>query len=219
MLCYNVGDSHTCYNVGAGHTSTYPWCPNMEDHYWYKIAKEVYYCNDIINASRPGRSNEAMIKLVMRHCLENPCLPTVYFINITTIFRIDLTEPASSTLHDILRPNAIAILDFETIECTLYSQLIGLMEFLNARNKQFLIFNNSKAFSDARLPKRDKFVEYFKNETRVVNWFENARATFHENLSKVKPVDFDLYQWDGHDGPEGHTAYYKMLLTRLPKVS
>ena len=174
MMCYNVGDSYTCYSVGDGHTTNQTWCPNREDHYWYRIARDIYNCKTIINESIPGRSNDAMIKLVMRHCLENPTTPTIYFINITTIFRMDLTERHSATLHDILTQKAVSELDFEVIECSLYSHLIGLIEFLKARNKQFLIFNNSKTFSDEELPNRDKFVDYFKQEPRIINWFDNS---------------------------------------------
>jgi hypothetical protein len=209
MLCYNVGDSYTC-------AENYPWCPNSKDHYWYRIAQDVYNCSEIVNDSLPGRSNSAIFRAVMKHCLENPNIPAIYFINVTSIFRIDLSDPNSDTLHKILTPKAITNIDFETIECTLYLQLIGLIEFLKFRNKPFLIFNNNKNFSSDQLPKRDAFVEYIKNEPRVVNWFNNARIAFHENISKIKPVDYDQYQWNGHDGTEGHKAYLEMLLTRLP---
>jgi len=159
-----------------------------------------------------------MIKLVMKHCLENLNIPTLYIINITTIFRFDLTTPHSHTLHDILTPRAIADLDFETIECTLYAHLIGLIEFLKSRNKQFLIINNGKNFSDDQLPMRDSYVKFFKNEPRILNWFDCARINFQENITKIKPVDFDTYGWNGHDGPAGHAAYYDMLTARLPKI-
>lgn len=218
MLCYNVGDSYTYFNVGDGHSSNWNWCPDVKDHYWWRIAQEKYNCTKFINESLPGRSNDAMIKLVMRHCLENPNLSTLYFINVTTIFRIDITEPQSHTLHDILTPKAVSELNFEILECNLYANLIGLIEFLKARNKQFLIFNNSKTFRDNLLPKRDRFVEYFKREPRIINWFEHSRATFHETVSKIKPVDYNLYQWNGHDGPAGHDAYFRMLWTRLPDL-
>jgi len=218
MILFNTGDSHTCYNVDDGHASNGVWCPKVEDHYWYKIAMEDYNCTDFVNESRPGRSNDMMIKLVIQHCLENPTLPTLYIINITTIFRFDLTSPHSYTLHNILTPDAISVINFETIECTLYAKLIGLMEFLKARNKPFLIINNGKNFSDEPLPMRDSFVQYFKQDSRILNWFDNARIYFQENVTKIKPVDFNQYGWNGHDGPEGHRYYYEMLKLRLPKL-
>lgn len=210
MILYNLGDSHTCYNIGDGHASNGNWCPNIEDHYWYKIA-QLFGCKHIINESRPGRSNDMMIKLAMKHCLENPKLSTLYIINITTIFRFDLTSPHSHTLHDILTKDAVDNLDFETIECTLYAHLIGLIEFLKIRNKQFLIINNGKNFIDDKLPMRDAFVDYFKKEPRILNWFDNGRIWFQENVTKVKPVDYNLYGWNGHDGPTGHLLYFEML--------
>ena len=218
MILFNTGDSHTCYDVGDGHASNGLWCPNVKDHYWYQIAMKDYGCIEFINESRPGRSNDMMIKLVIRHCLENPNLPTFYIINITTIFRFDLTSPQSHTLHDILTPLAIAKLDFETIECTLYAKLIGLIEFLRARNKPFLIINNGKNFSDDQLPMRDAYVKYFKQEPNLINWFDNSRIYFQENVTKIKPVDFDQYGWNGHDGANGHARYYEMLKSRLPKL-
>lgn len=218
MILYNTGDSHTCYNVGDGHASNGRWCPNLKDHYWYKIAMDNYNCTDFINDSMPGRSNDMMIKLVVKHVLENPTADVLYIINITTIFRIDLTTPRSFTLHDILIPRAVADLDYETIECTLYAHLIGLIDFLKVRNKKFLIINNGKNFSDKQLPMRDAYVAYFKQEPRVLNWFDNARVYFQENVTKIKPVDFNQYSWNGHDGPEGHAKYYEMLSTRLPNL-
>jgi hypothetical protein len=204
MILFNTGDSHTWA------TDKNKWCPLLTDHYWYKIS-ELFKCREIINESLPGRSNDMMIKLAMQHCLENPKLPTLYIINITTIFRFDLTTPHSHTLHNILTKEAVSVLDFETIECTLYTHIIGLIEFFKARNKQFLIINNGKNFSDDQLPMRDVYVDYFKKEPRILNWFNNSRTWFQENTTNIKPVDFDLYEWNGHDGPKGHDRYFQML--------
>ena len=217
MILYNVGDSHTCYNLGAGHASTATWCPDVKDHYWYKIAMQDYKCTNFINNSVPGISNDRMLKLVITHCLENLKKSTLYIINITTIFRFDLTSHRSHTLHNILTPAAISELDFETLECTLYAHLIGLIEFLKAHNKDFLIINNGKNFNDDKLPMRDAYVTYFKQEPRIINWFDNSRIYFQENVTHIRPVDFADYGWNGHDGPDGHREYYNMLSGRLPK--
>lgn len=211
MILFNVGDSHTCDSGG--------WCPNVHDHYWYKIAMQDYGCTNFINDSLPGRSNDAMMKLVVRHCLDNPELPTLYIINITTIFRIDLATDDSSTLHNILTPAALSKLDFETIECTLYAHLIGTIEFLKSNNKEFLIINNGKNFGDDQLSIRDSYVKYFKQEPRILNWFNNSRIYFQENVTKIKPVDFAKYGWNGHDGEEAHSSYYEFLRTRLPQYT
>jgi hypothetical protein len=218
MILFNTGDSHTCYNDVSNKQATGNWCPNVQDHYWYKIAMHDYGCTDFINESMSGRSNDAMIKLVMKHCLEYPSLPTLYIINITTIFRFDLDSRQSQPLHSILTPASIAKLDFETIECTLYTHLIGLIEFLKARNKNFLIINNGKNFSDDQLPIRDAYVDYVKQEPRILNWFDNSRIYFQEHVTNIKPVDFDSYGWNGHDGIEGQAHYYQMLQTRLPQL-
>jgi hypothetical protein len=206
MILYNLGDSHT-YNKGS-------WCPNIEDHYWYKLSK-LFGIDTVINESLPGRSNDMMIKLAMQHCLENPQLPVLYILNITTIFRFDIASPHSHTLHNILTKEAINELDFETIECSLYANLIGLMELLKSRNKQFLIINNGKNFSDEQLPMRNSFVEYFKKEPRILNWFDNSRIWFQENFTKIRPVDFEVYGWNGHDGPAAHDQYFNMLTAKL----
>ena len=207
MILFNVGDSHTFPDGG--------WCPNIKDHYWYRIATNVFNCTEFINHSAPGASNDAMLKAVVRHCLENPTLPTVYFINITTIFRIDLNDQ-SSTLHQILKPQAVAQIDFETIECTLYSHLIGTIEFLKSYNKPFLIFNNGKNFSADQLPKRDAYVKYVMNENRILNWFNNAKIDYHAYKTKIKPVDYYQYEWNGHDGVDGHNKMYDMLIKSIP---
>ena len=208
MILFNVGDSYT---------STVNWCQRQEDHYWYKIGQQLG-ATELYNDSVPKRSNDAIIKTVMHHCLANPDLDTLYMINITVIFRMDITREYTNSLHNILNKTAIAELDHETIECSLYAHLIGLMEFLKARNKKFLIVNNSKPFTSDPLPMRDPYVEYFKQEPRVLNWFNNSRTQFHETVSKIKPVDFDQYGWDGHDGAEGHRAYFEMLSARINAI-
>jgi hypothetical protein len=159
-----------------------------------------------------------MLKMIIKHCLENPQVPTYYIINITTIFRIDLCHPDSATLHQVLTPEAVADLDFETVECTLYSHLIGTLEFLKARGKQFIVVNNGKNFNDAPLPMRDAYINYIKQEPRVLNWFDGARINFQENITQIKPVDFAHYGWNGHDGAEAHAKYYEMLQSRLPNI-
>lgn len=211
MLLFNTGDSHTSYDGGD-------WCPNVEDHYWYKLAMQDLGCTEYINESANGNSNDTMIKSVVRHCLENPNLPTLYIINITTLFRIDLTLLKSHTLHKILTPEAISEIEFEAIECTLYAHLIGLIEFLKARGKKFLIINNGKNFSQEELPARDAYIRYFKQESRIINWFDNARINFQETVTGIKPVDFQKYGWNGHDGVAGHLKYYQMLRTRLTNI-
>jgi len=208
MILFNVGDSYT---------STVNWCRRQEDHYWYKIGQQLGV-TEFYNDSVPKRSNDAIIKTVMHHCLTNPELDTLYIVNITVIFRMDITREYTNSLHNILNKTAIAELDHETIECSLYAHLIGLMEFLKARDKKFLIVNNSKPFTSDPLPMRDPYVEYVKQEPRVLNWFNNSRTQFHETVSKIKPVDFDQYGWDGHDGVDGHQAYFEMLSAQINAI-
>jgi hypothetical protein len=134
------------YNVGDSFTEAGPWAPNEQEHFWYRLAQDLG-CSEFVNDSQGGRSNERILKLVLQHLLENPAEDTVYFVNITTIYRLDVTGDGDDKFHDILRPNAIANFAFETVECNLYMQLIGVVEALKARNKQFLVFNNFQNFS------------------------------------------------------------------------
>ncbi len=209
MIAYNIGDSYTTPDVTDA---------KVTDHYWYKLAMNDLSCQSVINNSKPGRSNDLIVKIAMQHCLENLDLDVFYIINVTTIFRFDINvnKPYHS-FKDLLTNRALNDLDFETIECNTYSILIGLIEFLKSRNKQFLIINNSKQFSDDLLPMRDAFVDYFKKEPRILNWFSNARENFHEFQTKIKPYDYKEYGWHGHDGIKGHSAYYEMLKNKLPK--
>jgi len=208
MIVYNVGDSYT---------STENWCTRQEDHYWYKLGT-LLGAHEFYNDSVRKRSNDAIIKIAMRHCLENPNVDTLYIINITVIFRLDITQGYTNSLHKILNKSAIADVDYETIECSLYAHLIGLIELFKSRGKKFLIINNSKNFDDSALPTRDSFVQYFKQQPGILNWFDNARTQFHETVSKIKPVDFAQYGWDGHDGVEGHQAYFEMLQARVNAI-
>jgi hypothetical protein len=202
------------YNVGDSFTYAGAWCPDEHDHFWYRIAQDLG-CVTIVNDSEPGASNDAIIKRVMRHCLENPQADTLYLVNITTIYRFDITDSGTDKFHDVLTPGAIADLAFERVECTLYAELIGMIELLKANNKRFLVFNNFENFSSDPLPMRDAFVQYVRSEPRILNWFDNARGNFHETTSHVQPWDYATKGWVGHDGPEGHQAYYKMLASNL----
>jgi hypothetical protein len=62
---------------------------------------------------------------------------------------------------------------------------------------------------------RDAFVNYFKNEPRILNWFDNSRIWFQENITKIKPVDYGVYGWNGHDGAAAHDQYFDMLTAKL----
>jgi hypothetical protein len=121
MIAYNVGDSFTF--PGS-------WAPDETKHFWHQIARNCG-CTKFVNDSEPGRSNDRIIKLVMQHALENPTADVLYLINITTIYRFDITDTGGDKFHDVLKPKTIAELDFELVECTLYMQLIGLIELLN----------------------------------------------------------------------------------------
>jgi hypothetical protein len=206
MIAYNVGDSFTF--PGS-------WAPDETKHFWHQVAVN-YGCTKFVNDSEPGRSNDRIIKLVMQHALENPTANVLYLINITTIYRFDITNTGGDKFHDVLTPKAIAELDFELVECTLYMQLIGLIELLKSQNKPFFVFNNYRNFGQDSLPMRDPFVKYIKAEPRVLNWFDNARADFNEHVSQIKPWDYNELGWAGHDTTQGHEAYYKMLASILP---
>lgn len=207
MLVYNVGDSFTC----AG-----DWCPDETMQFWYCLAQDLG-ANTVENNSEPGRSNDEIIKIIMRHCLENPNLDVTYFVNITTIYRFDITTQGGDKFHDVLKPMAVANLDFEKVECTLYAQLIGLMSFLDQHGKNFLVFNNYRNFSQEPLPMRDSFVSYIQQEPRVLNWFDSARAD-HNQAQGHRPWDFDTLGWGGHDTAVAHRSYYELLRSRMIKL-
>jgi hypothetical protein len=200
MIIFNSGCSFTTPNTLV----------KEEEMYWYLLAKDLNG-TDIVNASRPGSSNDLIIQRVYNHVLKNPEANTFYIINLTSLNRFELERSQSEKLQDILTPEAIARYDFETIELTAYTQIIGLVSFLNLYRKNFYIINNSKEFSLGPWPPRDTFKFFVNGEPRILNLYQWSKYHFHMNYSKIKPYDYDQYKWNGHDGPEGHLAYYKKL--------
>ena len=114
-------------------------------------------------------------------------------------------------MQEILKPEALARYDFETAELTLFAQLVGIITFLNFYKKDFYIINNNKELSSTQWQPRDNFLDFLKKEKRALNLFKFSKFDFHQTESRIRPYDYDLYGWHGHDGPEGHYAYYCKL--------
>ena len=185
-----------------------------QDMYWYRLAQDMS-ADKIINESRPASSNDLIIQRVYRHVLANPTLDTFYIVNLTSLNRIELEPKKSDQFITILTPDAIARIDFETVELTVLSQLIGLVTFLRTYKKDFYIINNSKQLSSTPWPPRDSFVKYLQSDPKILNLFNHSRFEFHKNISGVKPYDYDSLGWAGHDGADGHLAYYNHLKTLI----
>jgi hypothetical protein len=126
---------------------------------------------------------------------------------------MELEQSQSEKLQEILKPEALVRYDFETLELTLFAQFIGIVSFLNLHMKDFYIVNNGKALSDTQWAPRDVFIDFLKKEKRALNLFKFSKFDFHKTVSYIKPYDYNLYGWSGHDGPEGHYAYYTKLKT------
>ena len=200
-----------CYNSGCSYTTSNPVIAN-EQMYWYLMAKDKG-CTEFVNDSKNGSSNEVILQRIYNHVLSNLNDDIFYIINLTSMNRLDLEQSKTDRLQDILKPEALVRYDFETAELSLFSQVIGIVSFLNLYGKDFYIINNNKALSDTCWPPRDKFVEFLKKEKRVLNLFQFSRVEFHQNISHIKPWDYNSFGWAGHDGPEGHYAYYNKLKT------
>jgi hypothetical protein len=182
--------------------------------YWYMLAKDKG-CSEFINDSRPGSSNELILSRVYQHVLANINDSTFYIINLTSVNRIELEQARSDKLQDVLKPDALVRYNFEIQELLLYSQIIGMISFLRLHNKDFYIINNSKELLDTQWLPRDDFLKFIKEEKRVLNLFKFSKFNFHCTISHIKPYDFNLYGWAGHDGPDGHSAYYSKLKTLI----
>lgn len=202
-----------CYNSGCSFTSPNNFTQN-EQMYWYMLAKDKG-CSEFINDSRPGSSNELILSRVYQHVLANINDSTFYIINLTSVNRIELEQARSDKLQDVLKPDALVRYNFEIQELLLYSQIIGMISFLRLHNKDFYIINNSKELLDTQWLPRDDFLKFIKEEKRVLNLFKFSKFNFHCTISHIKPYDFNLYGWAGHDGPDGHSAYYSKLKTLI----
>ena len=202
MICFNSGCSFTTPGSQI----------KQEDMYCYLLSKDLG-CEQFINESRPGSSNDLIIRRVYKHVLENQNTDTFYIVNLTSLNRIELEQSKSDKLQEILTPEAVSRYDFETGELTAYSQIVGLVHFLNQHNKNFYIINNSKSFTEGAWAPRDAFIKFVKNEKRILNLYHWSKYEFHKDYSKIKPHDYNLYGWAGHDGPEGHYTYYSKLKT------
>jgi hypothetical protein len=198
-----------CFNSGCSFTTPGPQIA-QEEMYWYLLAQDLG-CTKIINESRPGSSNDLIIRRVYKHAIENPDSDTFYIINLTSLNRCEISQDQSEKLQEILTPVALARYDFETVELTAYAQIIGLVSFLNQYQKNFYIINNSKCFTDGNWGPRDAFMKFVNNESRILNLYQWAKYDFHQFHSKIRPYDYEDYGWNGHDGPAGHRAYYNKL--------
>lgn len=182
--------------------------------FWYLLAKDLG-CNNFENQSRPGSSNDLIIQRVYDHALSNPGQSILYIINLTSLNRIEIEANRSEKIQEILVPDALMRYDFETVELTAYSQLIGVISFLESRDLKYIVVNNSKGFTKGPWHRRDNFVDFINSRKNILNLYDDSRVEFHQYRSKIKPYDYNLWGWNGHDGPEGHFAYYQMLKSKL----
>lgn len=203
MICFNSGCSFTTPNRFI----------DEKDMYWYRLGQYLG-CDTFINESKNGSSNDLIIERVMRHVLEHTQLNVFYIVNLTSLNRLELCAAQTHHFEKCLNREAISLLEFEVLELTAYTKIIGLVSFLNYYQKPFFIINNSKSFIKGEFTKRNAFTTFIENEPRILNLYNWSRVDFHKNFSKVKPYDYDRYGWQGHDGPEGHYHYF-LKLTEL----
>lgn len=202
MMLYNSGCSFTSEHIN-------PIISN-EQMYWYYLALDMG-ANPILNDSSTGASNNLIIQRVYRHLLANLEADTFYIINLTSLNRLDLEQRTSDKFQDILTPEAISRIDWETAELVAYTQIVGLVSCLNLHKKDYYIINNSTTFELDPGQPRKQFADLLKDNPRILNLYQYSRYDFHEKYSRIKPWDYDLYGWNGHDGPAGHLAYYHKL--------
>ena len=200
-----------CYNSGCSFTTS-DSVIQSEQMYWYMLAKDKG-CDEFINDSRPGSSNDLIFQRIYNHVLSNIDSEIFYIINITSLNRMELEPSRSERLQEILKPEALVRYDIATAVQRVFAQLVGIITFLNFYKKDFYIINNNKELSSTQLQPRDKLLEFLKKEKRALNLFEFSKFDFHQSISNIRPYDYDLYGWFGHDGPEGHYAYYCKLKT------
>ena len=198
-----------CFNSGCSFTTSDEYVSD-DKMYWYLLAKD-FGCTSCINQSKSGSSNEEIFRRVYNHVLEKPNSDVLYFINLTSTNRIDITADETSKMQDILTKQAVVMYDYEVRELHLLTQLIGIVSFLDQHKKKFYVVNNSKVLSSSEYPLRDPLVNYLKTRSELLNVFENSKYEFHRDVSKIKPRDYEIYGWNGHDSAEGHYAYYQML--------
>lgn len=201
MKCFNSGCSFTTPND----------CISEEQMYWYFLG-QYRGCTEFVNDSRNCSSNDLIFRRVYDHVLRNLEENFLYIVNITSLNRMEIEMGQTEKLQEILSKDALARYDQETMELTLYANLIGLISFLKQHKKDFYIINNSKGFIQGPWQPRDAFMEFVAAEPRILNLYEFSRADFHKKFSGIKPYDHQKYGWDGHDGPDGHYAYFLKLI-------
>lgn len=198
------------YNSGCSFTTEHPGFIHEDQMYWYFLSKDLG-ADNVINESKSGSSNNLIIQRVYRHLLSNLDSDTFYIINLTSTTRLDLEPSKSDRFEDVLTADAIIRHHWETNELVAYTQIVGLVAFLNLYHKNYYIINNSKAFEWNPPGPRNPFFNFVKDNPRILNLYQYSKYNFHETYSGIKPWDYNLYGWNGHDGPAGHLAYYYKL--------
>ena len=198
------------YNSGCSFTSEHADIISDNQMYWYFLAKDLG-AETIINDSKSGSSNNLIIQRVYRHLFSNLDSNTFYIINLSSLNRMDIEQNKSDKFEEVLTAEAISRYEFETAELVAYSQLVGLISCLTLYNKDYYIINNSREFDWNPPPPRNHFFNFLKDNPKVLNLYQYSRYGFHEKYSRIKPFDYHLWGWNGHDGPEGHLAYYHKL--------
>lgn len=201
------------YNSGCSFTTPGPKI--QETDMWFHLLAKDIGCDKVINESRPGSSNDLIVQRVYRHALDNANEQTLYTINLTSLNRVEIEPTQSEKMQLILVHDALARYDFETVELNVYAHLVGIVTLLESKKSKYIVVNNSKGFIKGQWKSRDVFMQFVGCRDNICNLYDDARMDFHQHKSKIKPYDFNLYGWNGHDGPEGHHAYYQMLKSKI----
>lgn len=226
---YVIGDSYTTPGL----------CVSIDDSYWTKFGNHIN-ANNVINHAHPGKNNRNMLRNAVRYVLENKNKKNFVLIGLTHLARIDYYSESKINSHNEKNGNYaelhihnydynkqhtsendkwfVSLWSHNFQLANLLTDIITTMSFFNANKIDYLIHNCSLGIPEENFdPLVSSFTEEVNRNLKVLNLYKDSwHSLTYEK--RIKPVDFDLYEWFGHHGKEGNDIYYQYLKKKYDNI-
>lgn len=222
---YVFGDSY----------STTDYCVPWRESFW-GLAAQHLAIDRILNYSALGNSLDTLIYLLQVEqqninfgpdSLVMVCVPALERITWHDMSQDSLYQYQDITLageisnvpvdsHRNLRcdplyqvvPEMAKVLERSWTETQGLSKLFFLFHYLEKLGTPFMIMNMCFNYPRQGWP-TNFFQDWFDTKDNVI-LFENTYASI--NVDVNRPVDYDLYRWQGHHGSEGNKRFFELGL-------
>lgn len=224
--------------------STPNYCVDVCDSFWGRVGQMA--ATSIVNCSWPGNTFPSVWHMLIGMQDQYDWENDLFLIGMPPLERLTVFDDFKDTRYtaEIINPQTwestkteischtglAQIKGHEAHSMAIYedrswtetqglSMVFLLTTWLDSVNANYMLLNLGTSFDENNKWGPTEFVlPYAMQHPRAILFNDSYHGI---NLSaNIKPVDFDLYKWVGHHGPEGNQNYFEnSLLPRMQKCN